>query len=442
MCLRVAIFLPSPVPRPSARRSPCDRGRKSAQLRTTSYRPRAAAWSHHSIFQTRTTGARDSAAQRRSVRWKSPASPLEDRVTPLVALLLLAGLPVRTLSLGTSTPGKPVRVACPRGQTTRIVFPEPFLPGGVRVSRGATDAMGIVLEASRPAGVIAIRPENHPASGTVTLRGPSVLVTLVLWTAAEGIGSEIRVIVPGPSDSSHPAAAPADPADRSRTATAPAASGDRSKSPSTLLAGRGGVATTGGASETPQSLPVAKPPSVVPADDTSHGTATADPGPIRSDEMAKTASIPLPGAEGTSDPAPSAVLRPIAGEVGHGPSAQETLDLEGLLLARPEHIGRREGLPGQPPLTLDDALKSDAWVWLRFTLPGGAASRIEEVSWENGLIRAYQTQPVKSDLRIVVQLPRARVTKRTRITVKVAPGGSYKFALSAPWLSTFVRGLF
>src|SRR5438552_2616309 len=63
-------------------------------------------------------------------------------------------------------------------------------------------------------GVITIRPESLPSSGTVTLRGPSVLVTLVLWTAAEGIGSEIRVIVPGPSDSSHPAAAPADPVDR------------------------------------------------------------------------------------------------------------------------------------------------------------------------------------------------------------------------------------
>jgi hypothetical protein len=367
-------------------------------------------------------------------------------VSPLIALILLAGLPVRTLSLGTSTPAKPVRVACPKGQTTRIVFPEPFLPGGVRVSRGATDAMGIVLEASRPTGVITIRPESHPASGTVTLRGPSVLVTLVLWTAAEGIGSEIRVVVPGPGDSSHPAAAAADAADRSRTATAPAASGDRSKAPSTLLRGRGGVATTGdrGASETPQSLPVAKPSSVVAANDTSQGAATADPDPIRSDDMAKRASIALPEAEGTSDPAPSALLRPIAREVGqtHGPSSQETLDLEGLLLARPEHIGRREGLPGQPPLTLDDALKSEAWVWLRFTLPGGAASRLEEVSWENGLIRAYQTQPVKSDLRIVVQLPRARVTKRTRITVKVAPGGSYKFALSAPWLSTFVRGLF
>src|SRR5260221_2001414 len=221
---RVTIFLPSPVPRPSARRSPCDRGWKSAQRRTTACPPRASAWSHHSIRRTRMAGARDSAAQRRSMRWKRPASPLEDRVSPLVALLLLAGLPVRTLSLGTSAPAKPVRVACPRGQTTRIVFPEPFLPGGVRVSRGATDAMGIVLEASRPAGVIAIRPENHPASGTVTLRGPSVLVTLVLWTAAEGIGSEIRVIVHGPS--SHPAAAPADPADRSRTATAPAGSGD------------------------------------------------------------------------------------------------------------------------------------------------------------------------------------------------------------------------
>src|SRR5258706_14089378 len=235
MCLRVAIFLPSPVPRPSARRSPCDRGRKSAQRRTTPCPPRASAWSHHSIRQTRTAGARDSAVQRRSPRCKRPASPPEDRVSPLVALLLLAGLPVRTLSLGTSTPANPVRVACPRGQTTRIVFPEPFLPRGVRVSRGATDAMGIVLETSRPSGVITIRPESLPSSGTVTLRGPSVLVTLVLWTAAEGIGSEIRVIVPGPSDSSRPAAAPSDPADRSRAATAPTASGDRSKSPSTLL---------------------------------------------------------------------------------------------------------------------------------------------------------------------------------------------------------------
>jgi hypothetical protein len=34
------------------------------------------------------------------------------------------------------------------------------------------------------------------------------------------------------------------------------------------------------------------------------------------------------------------------------------------------------------------------------------------------------------------------VTKRTRVRIRVSPGGEYKFALSAPWLSVFVRELF
>ena len=298
MCLRIAIFLPSPVPRPSARRSPCDRRRKSAPRRTTPSPPRADAWSHHAIRQTRMAGPHDIAAQRRSPRRKLSASPPEEMVSPLVALLLLTGLPVRTLSLSTSTPAKPVRIACPKDRTTRIVFPEPFLPGGVRVSRGATDAMGIVLEASRPTGVITIRPESHPARGTVTLRGPSILVTLVLWTAEEGIGSEIRVVAPGPSDNTRPAAAAADPVDHSRAARSSpgrGTSGDRPTAPSSLSGEPAGVMTDGKreGSEARPSLAEAKPPSSAPADDAPRSAART-PRPLRSDDIAKTAQSPRP----------------------------------------------------------------------------------------------------------------------------------------------------
>lgn len=353
-------------------------------------------------------------------------------MSPVAALFLAVALPVRTLSLDTSAPTKPVRIACPKGETTRIVFPEPFLPGGVRASRGATDALGIVLEMSRPAGVITVRPESHPVTGTLTLRGPSVAVTLLLWTAAEGAASEIRVVVAGPGDPARPKVATT-AIDRS----APTGAKGGAEPVSSARVADGRALGTEGDSATPgtaQVIPVAAPAptyGVLPtlklvdmAPPSSKPTVTAgplllDPQPVPQDLATSRSSSP----EGTV-------------------AQQDGLDLKALLLAQPEHIGRREGLPGQPPLTLDDALKSEEWVWLRFTLPGGAESRLEAVSWENGLISASQTRTVKSDLRIVVQLPRMQVTKRTRITLKLAPGGSYKFALSAPWLSTFVRGLF
>jgi hypothetical protein len=342
----------------------------------------------------------------------------------LLALVLLAKLPVRTLSLNSPVPPKPIRIACPVGQTTRIVFPEPFVPGGVRASQGATDALGIVMESSRPVGILAVRPVNHPAQGTLTLRGTSVVLTLVLWTAGEGLGSEVRIAVVDPGE----AARPVDslPHGSAKSHGAPSAP------ESVSLSHREGE------------LSRPEPPPAHQA--TAPGNESAVSPPTTAALRLRTIALEVPsmgrnatlasrsGAESRNPhpPVPAVDM----------PTLSEGLDLRGLLLARPEHIGRREGLPGQPSLTLEDALKSEKWIWLRFVLASGANSHVEEVSWEGGLIQSFYVQPSQSDLRIVVQLPRAPVTKHTRVLLKLTPGGSYRFALSAPWLSTFVRELF
>jgi hypothetical protein len=113
-------------------------------------------------------------------------------------------------------------------------------------------------------------------------------------------------------------------------------------------------------------------------------------------------------------------------------------------LLKPQRIGREEALPGQRPVILEDALKSDMNVFLRFRAVGAAKAKdlIAKVSWEHGEIRTYTVVPSGPDLRILVQLPRARVSKATRISMKLTSGDSYKFSLSAPWFSSFLRSLF
>ena len=104
----------------------------------------------------------------------------------LVPLLLLAaGLPSRTVTLSPAMLEKPVRVSCPVGQMTRIVFAEHFLAGGVKVSKGASDELGIALEtlatcrrgdgaAARPSGAWDARlegPHRYASSRPRDCRG-------------------------------------------------------------------------------------------------------------------------------------------------------------------------------------------------------------------------------------------------------------------------------
>ena len=184
-------------------------------------------------------------------------------------------------------------------------------------------------------------------------------------------------------------------------------------------------------------------------------TASPPPGPsLQAEPVAKTEpsvwALPVrplrsiaPAITKTSAPLtpPSATASPLPMDVG-SLTAQGTFDFEGLLLARPERIERREGLPGQPHVVLEDALRSDRWVWLRFRVQDGARGGVERVAWEHGVIGSFRAQAAGPDLRLVIQLPRALVTKRTRVDLRLRPGGSYRFRVDAPWLSTFIRDMF
>jgi hypothetical protein len=117
-------------------------------------------------------------------------------------------------------------------------------------------------------------------------------------------------------------------------------------------------------------------------------------------------------------------------------------EMSDLMRAAPVPIGRREGLPGQLPLVLVDALKGERFVWLRFTLEGGAAQRVKSAAWQRGAIEAFTQEPVGNDLRIVVQLPRAQVDKRARLQIELDSGASYRVSLSVSTLAGFLKTLF
>jgi hypothetical protein len=113
-----------------------------------------------------------------------------------------------------------------------------------------------------------------------------------------------------------------------------------------------------------------------------------------------------------------------------------------LLWAKAVVIGRREGLPGQRPMVLVDALNGRDSIWLRFRLEGGATERVARVSWEHGDVKTFEEVADGKDRRVVVQLPLALVTPKTRVALEVAGGPTYRFPLSAPTLSRLLRSLF
>jgi len=93
-------------------------------------------------------------------------------------------------------------------------------------------------------------------------------------------------------------------------------------------------------------------------------------------------------------------------------------------------------------MILKDALFGDDLVWLRFHLEGGASDRVDRVWWEKGDITTYVQEASGKDLRIVVQIPRAAVSKKTRVSLKVAAGPAYRFALTPSTLTSFFKELF
>jgi len=139
-------------------------------------------------------------------------------------------------------------------------------------------------------------------------------------------------------------------------------------------------------------------------------------------------------AEGPSDASPAIDPPPAR--------SPEALDLTALLSAETVRIDRREGLPGQPELRLTDALCAEHWIFFRFHLEDGAKSGIKGVSWDDGEVETFVTEPLGDDLLIVVQLPRERVSNRTRITIETGSGVVYQVATRTPTFPGRFKDLF
>jgi hypothetical protein len=93
-------------------------------------------------------------------------------------------------------------------------------------------------------------------------------------------------------------------------------------------------------------------------------------------------------------------------------------------------------------MVLVDVLEGDQWFWLRFTLEGGAGSRVASVSWERGPITTFVQEESGKDLRVIVQIPRAPVNKRTRLRIEIESGPVYAFPLNSSSLAGLFKGLF
>lgn len=296
----------------------------------------------------------------------------------LSVVVLGLALPVRTVELTPEQLTKPVRILCPAGQTTRIVFPERAL--SVKQLPGTREALGLSLVAWKPRAVVELSPTSAPAKGTVDFRGPGLRLTLVVEVVSAGTGAEIRL----------------------------------------------SLAPEKGAASAPTPSSVAK---------TGPGDADADPARTGEPEpevvvLRPVWVAPSPEASAAPSPAPSAVSDPTP-----------AFDAAALALAQPQRIGREEGLPGQRPIVLEDALRGRTLVWLRFRIRGGAKSRVTQVSWERGEVKSVLIEADGPDLRVVVQLPRSHVSSSTRVELRV-DNRAYKFPVSAPWFSSFLRSLF
>jgi hypothetical protein len=147
----------------------------------------------------------------------------------------------------------------------------------------------------------------------------------------------------------------------------------------------------------------------------------------------------------TVAPAPPATTQPPVTVPTPAPapaSASATPEPSGVVWAKAVVIGRREGLPGQRSMVLVDALSGQDTVWLRFRLEDGASAEIARVHWEHGEVTTFEQVADGADRRVVVQLPRARVTPKTRVSLELAGGPTYRFALTAPTLARLFRSLF
>lgn len=306
----------------------------------------------------------------------------------LAATLAAPSLPVRTVVIPPAALSKPMSIDCPVGQLTQIVLPERLIL--LKASAGAADDLGVAAEKSSPLGVVSVRPVKV-ATGTLELRGPTLVLIVLVRGVERGGSSEIRLTLAAPAPTP-PSPSPPAHASTALLKPVPRAVPTPSPSPMTLAVGP----------------PVALTP---PSPQVADAKASAPP---------QVFSVPP-----SSPPAPAT----------HG------FDAEALKTAKAVGVGRREGLPGEPEMVLDTAYTGSQSVWLRFYLRSAGKEHVSSVAWEGGEITEYVEEPAGKDLRILVQLPKSKVSQRTRVTLKTKSGGTYRFALSSGTFTDFLKGL-
>lgn len=291
--------------------------------------------------------------------------------------------------------GGVVRVACPRWALTRIVLPSDLtqISGDARGQR----ALGVAVERTRPQAVLRVQPRGRAGATLVDIRGSQLHLRLALETTEGTRDRTLTLAVPS--------APPARPAQRAAPAhdVAPA------------ITSRD-LARTDVVALPPESKPASVPPSPV-----------VEPlAPSPAPTMASPMPSPTPQAAVASTPTPTR-------------DSAVAFDVRALLRASRVRLGRQEGLPGQRRMTLVEALHDESFVWLRFTLSDGASERVQAVGWERGPLSSFTQEAVGANLQVVVQLPRAPITRRTRVTLSMLSGSEYRFALSSGTLADLFR---
>jgi len=275
----------------------------------------------------------------------------------VVVALIAQGLS-RTVDVAWPETG-PLPVACPVGQATSIVFPEPLRR--LKTFGPDREAIAVTVERAAPTAVVVIRPRRHPARCGLEFHGTTLTLRLDLRTTSTGDAQELRLTAPTPAAS--------------------------------------------------------EPTLAAPSPDSSPPAATLDNAPQANE--------------------PSAAPTPLSTDVPHGdPASQQAL------WARAVPIGRREGLPGQPVLLIEDALETEEWIWYRMRLEGGAREQIAALEWERGPLSDYQQVSDGADRRILVRVPRRFVNRRTRLVLKLASGAVYRVPPFPPTLGGFFGRLF
>ena len=274
------------------------------------------------------------------------------------------------------------------------------------------------------------RPRKRRAlMAGVTGGSLAAAAALALWTTGGGVAS---MRPQAPLDAA-PVSAPRAPAPPPIVEATPVALA----APARIAAGPAprptapAVAPVTSATAMPSAPPIAEPspePSP-PASPLAVTTAAPPPAPSVASEAAATPPPAPPraaerAAERPAEPSPAG------------------MHLDGLLRAKSVNVGRHEGLPGQRPMVLVDALHGEEWIWFRFRLEGGASLRIARVSGERGEIASVVQEPSGGDLRVIVQVPRAAVTRSARLVLEVQDGPAYTFALGSRSLGRVLKDLF